>query len=131
MKNTTTSRVLLGLLMLLPGLTKLFSFTAQGVADNMISKIFLFSWAPEFWAWVLILSEIVFGIAILANWKTKYTSIPPIIILVVALLFVTIKWTLPSAWSLAGIFSWQSWSGIIFHLIAIFGYSAFLCDNKK
>ena len=131
MKNTNlTSRVLLGLLMLLSGLAKLFAFTPQGVANSMISKIFLFAWAPLFWAWVLIISEIVFGIAILSNWKLKYTTIPPMFILLVALLFAVIKWTVPT-FSLAGIFGWQSWSGIIFHIIAIVGYGYLMKEAKN
>ena len=60
----TVNRILLGLLILVAGLTKLFVFTPSGVVENVTGKIVLFSWAPLFWAWVLILSEIIFGIAI-------------------------------------------------------------------
>ena len=86
------NRVLLGLLMLAAGLIKLFVFKSSGVAD-MLSG-FGFPAAP-FFAWVLILSEIVFGIAILAKWKLEYSVWPPIVIMLVAA-FVA-NW--PSEWS--------------------------------
>src|SRR3989344_1777083 len=76
------NRILLGLLMLVPGLLKFFVIGSEGVA-GMLSMIVLFSWAPAFWAWVLMISEVVFGVAILANYKLKYTVIPPVIILVI------------------------------------------------
>jgi len=104
--------ILLGLLMLLPGLFKLFSYKPAGVA-NMLSGIALFAWAPTFWAWVLILSEIVFGASILAKWKLKYTVIPPMIILAIGTLFVTIDWSNLGA---------TQWPNVLFHLIAFTGY---------
>lgn len=54
----TINRVLLGLVMLVPGLLKLFVTGSSGVT-GMLSGIALFSWAPAFWAWILILSEII------------------------------------------------------------------------
>jgi uncharacterized membrane protein YphA (DoxX/SURF4 family) len=83
-------------------LLKIFSTGSAGVA-GMLSGIALFSWAPMFWAWILILSEIVFGIAILANWRLKYTVIPPMIILLVATFTV----------------QWGNWSSVLLHLIAV------------
>ncbi|MBS3083934.1 DoxX family protein [Candidatus Pacearchaeota archaeon] len=102
----TVNRILLGLLMLVAGLMKLFVFTPSGVAENTIMKIALFSWAPIFWAWVLILSEIVFGIAILASWRLKYTVWPPIIIMLVAAFTVY----------------WGNWSSFIMHLVVASNY---------
>ena len=96
------NRIVLGLVMLVPGLTKLFVNGSEGVS-GMLSGMFLFSWAPMFWAWILILSEILFGLAILANYKLKYTVIPPIIILLVAAFLV----------------SWGSWGSFFLHLAAI------------
>ncbi len=99
-------RILVGLVMLIPGILKLFGdagfLDVSGVV-GMLSGIVLFSWAPSFWAWVLILSEIVFGIAILANYKLKYTVIPPVIILLVATFFV----------------QWGRWSSFLLHLLAV------------
>lgn len=111
-KYKLINRILLGLVMLIPGLIKLFVSKPAGI-QNMLSNIFLFAWAPLFWAWILILSEICFGIAILANFRLKYTTIPPIIILSVAVLFVTINWKN---------FSGTPWSSVLLHLIAISGF---------
>ena len=115
--NNTSSKInwiLLGLLMLIPGLMKLFVMGPSAITQ-MLSGIVLFSWAPAFWAWILILSEIVFGGLVLAKWKLKYTTIPPMIILAVALLFVTIDWSNLAQVNLAG---------VLFHLLAINGYWA-------
>lgn len=97
------NRIVLGLVMLVPGLSKLFVSGSAGVS-GMLSGLALFAWAPMFWAWVLILSEILFGIAILANYKLKYTVIPPVIILLVA------------AFAMA----WGSWGSFFLHLAAVF-----------
>ncbi len=119
MKNTKeltfkVSWILLGLLMLGAGLLKLFVTGATGVA-GMLSGIFLFSWAPIFWAWVLILSEIIFGALILAKWNLRYTTIPPMIILTIAVLFMVIRWSAIAS---------TSWSNLVLHLLAINGYWA-------
>ena len=99
------NRVLLGLLMLVPGLMKLFVTGPSGVA-GMLSGLTLFAWAPAFWAWVLMLSEVAFGLAILANYQLKYTVIPPVIILLVAALTVNIG----------------NASSLLLHLVAVSGY---------
>lgn len=79
----TINRILLGLVMLVPGLYKLYGMvTGNPFAVSMLSGLGFP--APTFFAWILILSEIIFGVAILANYKLKYTVWPPIIILVVA-----------------------------------------------
>lgn len=98
------NRILLGLVMLVPGLLKLFG-GADGVS-GMLSGIALFSWAPAFWAWVLIISEIVFGIAILANWRLHYTVWPPIVIMLVAGLTV----------------NWGMWPSVLMHLVVASNY---------
>ena len=107
MKNylKLTNRVLLGLLMLVPGLMKFFVVGSDGVA-GMLSGIVLFSWAPVFWAWVLMISEVGFGLAILANYKLKYTVIPPVVILLVA----------------AFAFNIGNMSSLLLHLVAVSGY---------
>ena len=88
------NRILLGLLMLGAGLVKLFVFKASGVAASVTGTISLFAWSPTFWAWVLILSEIVFGIAILLKWRLQYSVWPPIVIMLIA---GFTNW--PSEWS--------------------------------
>ena len=94
----TLNRVLLSLVMIVPGLLGLLLWKPSGVAGNLINLGFP---APLFLAWILILSEIVFGIAILVKWRLKYTVWPPIIILVVAGI---------TAW-------WGNWPQLIMHLV--------------
>ncbi len=96
------NRILLGLLMLVPGILKLFVFKPSGVTGMLAGMGFPL---PMFFAWILILAEIGFGIAILANWKLEYTTWPPIVILVVATL-VTMDWSSPQ------------WSNLLLHLVA-------------
>ena len=76
------NRVLLGIIMLIPGLLKLFVMGPDAIGA-MLTDLGFGSSGLVF-AWILIFSEIVFGVAILANWKIRYTKIPPIIILLVA-----------------------------------------------
>lgn len=122
MKNhLLVQRYLLGLLMLVAGLLKLLVTGAGGVS-GMLSNIVLFSWAPGFWAWILIIAEIGSGVAVLANWKLKYTAWLPVIILAVAVLFMTIKWSALGS---------TSWSSVIFHLIAINGFLWLACGSDK
>lgn len=85
-----TNRILLGLVMLVPGLFKLWSLIQGnfGVPGFLASLGFPI---PTFFAWVLMLCEIVFGIAILASWKLKYTIWPPVVILVVAALTTSLN----------------------------------------
>ena len=103
------NRILLGLLMLVPGLIKLFVFKPSGVTGMLTGFGFPL---PMFFAWLLIISEIIFGIAILANWRVQYTALPPIIILVIAML-VTLPW---------GEFSKIQASTALFHLVAASNY---------
>ena len=71
--------------MLVAGLTKLFVLGADKFTSVLSEIGFPIAW---FFAWVLILSEIVFGIAIMAKWKLKYVVWPPIAILLIAALTV-------------------------------------------
>ena len=105
------NRIILGLLMLLPGLVKLFVAKPSGVTAMLDGFGFPI---PMFFAWVLMLSEIVFGIAILANWKLKYTTWPPMIILLIAIL-VTLPWGDGKAFLM-------SIPTIMLHLVAITGF---------
>lgn len=100
------NRILLGLVMFISGLLKLFVMGPSAIV-GMTQGIALFSWAPVFWAWILILSEVVFGIAILANWKLEYTVIPPMVILLVAAFTVY----------------WGNWSIALIHLVVVSNYA--------
>ena len=102
----TVLRVFLGLLFIVPGFMKLLN--PAGPA-GLLSNIALFAWAPSFWAWVLLLSEIVFGLAVVLGWKTKYTVWPLVVVLAVA----TIYFAIPNA-------SNNSVS-LLFHLVGIAG----------
>ena len=110
--------ILLGLLMLVAGITKLLVMGPNAVS-GMMSGIVLFSWAPMFWAWILIILEIGSGIAILAKWKLKFTTKIPAIILLIATLTVAIKWS-----------GGTSWNTVILHLIAITNYLILGCSSK-
>lgn len=107
-----TNGIFLGLLMLVSGLIKLFAMGPEGVS-GMLSQSPLFSWAPLFWAWILIIAEIGSGLSILARWKLKYTAILPVIILGIAVLTVLIRWSALGQ---------TSWGNVLFHLIAIINY---------
>ncbi len=73
--------LLLGFVMLIPGLLKLFVMGPTAII-NMLASFGIP--APGFFAWVLIIGEISSGIAILARWNLKYVGYIPIIILLVA-----------------------------------------------
>ena len=78
---TVGNRVLLGAVMLVPGLLKLFVLkpaTIQGMLSGLGFPI------AGVLAWVLIIAEILTGIAILAKFKLEWATIPPVVILVVA-----------------------------------------------
>jgi len=100
------NRILLGLLMFGDGLWKLF-FLGPSAMVGTIASITIFGWAPNFWVWVLILSEIVFGAAILANWKLKYTVVPPMVILTVAAFTIY----------------WGKWTNFLLHLAVVSNYA--------
>jgi uncharacterized membrane protein YphA (DoxX/SURF4 family) len=114
-----TNWILLGLLMLVAGLTKLLVMGPDAIT-GMMSGIILFSWAPAFWAWVLIIAEIAVGITILSKWELKYSTKVAAIILLVATLTVSIKWT-----------GGTSWNTVILHLIAITNYLVLGCTSKN
>jgi len=102
------NRVLLGLLMLVAGLIKLFVMGS----DKIVGMLAGFGFpAAGFFAWVLILSEIIFGLAILANYKLRLTTIPPIIIILVAALFANLLSEAATNWNL-----------LIMHLVVATNY---------
>lgn len=84
--GATLLRVTLGLLFIVPGLGKLMG---PEMITGMLGDIGFP--APAFFAWVLLLSEILFGLAILLGWKLQYTVWPLVVILAVALLTVHLK----------------------------------------
>lgn len=91
-KKTIASKInwiLLGLVLLIPGLLKLFVMKPAAITA-MLSGIAVFAWAPVFWAWVLIIAEILAGAMILAKFKLHFAAMAGAIILAVAAL--TVHW---------------------------------------
>lgn len=106
--------ILLGLVLLIPGLLKLF-VAGQGAISDMLSGIALFAWAPAFWAWVLIASEIVAGGMILMRKQLHiWASIGAIILLVAAL---TVHW--------------GTWPNVLVHLVVASNFWMLALKNKK
>ncbi|RZD30540.1 hypothetical protein CXT76_02370 [Candidatus Parvarchaeota archaeon] len=79
----TLNRLLLGGLFIFEACLKLFVIKPEGVT-NIISNLGFP--LPLFFAWVLILSELVFGFSVFINWRLKLTTWPLVIILVIAAL---------------------------------------------
>ncbi|MBT5215461.1 DoxX family protein, partial [Candidatus Woesearchaeota archaeon] len=73
--SITFMRVMLGLLFLIPGISKL---QTPEMIIGMLGGLGFPSAA--FFGWILILSEIVFGIALIVGYRVKLAVIPLIII---------------------------------------------------
>ena len=100
----TANRILLGLLMLVPGLLKLFVVKPAAVVGMLTGMGYPI---PAIMAWVLIIAEITTGVMILGGWNLRYAIIPPAIIL-----------------TLAGFTAyWGSWPSLILHLAAASNYA--------
>lgn len=69
------SLVLLGLVMLVPGLIKLFVMKPSAITGMLSGLGFP---VAALFAWILIGSEIVFGSMILMRYKLHYTVLPPV-----------------------------------------------------
>lgn len=79
----TALRLVLGLLFLIPGFSKLAN------PDMIIGMLGGLGFpAPTFFGWVLLLSEIAFGASVFLGWKVKYTVWPLTIVLLVAVVTV-------------------------------------------
>ena len=78
-------RVFLGLLFIIPGVGKLLN---PAMPVGMLTSLGFP--APTFFAWILLLSEIIFGLTVLLGFKVKYTVWPLVIVMVVATLIVVI-----------------------------------------
>ena len=100
----TLLRVFLGLLMLIPGIGKLMD--PAGPIGMLTNLGFIM---PVVSAWVLLLSEIVFGICIILGFKVRYTIWPLVVILTVATIFIVVP-------NMNG-----NYVNLLFHLQAIAG----------
>ncbi len=97
----TLLRVFLGLMFLIAGINKLSN--PSGVTSMLDGFGFP---GPLFFAWVLILSEIIFGALILLGIRVQYTTLPLAFVLFIAWIFAVLP---------RGVLS----SNSFFHLIAI------------
>lgn len=79
MLGHTILRVTLGLLFALSGYRKLMN--PEGVVTMLTGIGFP---AATFFAWLLLLSELIFGLAVLVGFKVKYTAWPLVLVLLVA-----------------------------------------------
>lgn len=104
-------RALLGILFIVSGLFKLFDF-GEGISITIGNIGFPF---PIFWAWLVLICEIVFGALVLFGWRLKYSIWPLVIILIVAILGVSLPRVLETPGNV------MVWSSVIFNLIAMFG----------
>ncbi|MBS3080232.1 DoxX family protein [Candidatus Pacearchaeota archaeon] len=98
-------RILTGFLFLIPGIMK-FMDTA-GITGMLTNLGFP---APSFLAWLLLLSEILFGASLIVGWKTKYTIWPLVIVLLIATLTVALPGALENP---------MNWINVLFHLVGI------------
>ncbi|OIO80690.1 hypothetical protein AUJ84_02850 [Candidatus Pacearchaeota archaeon CG1_02_32_132] len=98
-------RVVAGLLFLLPGIMKLMD--PAGITGMLTGLGFP---APSFLAWILLLSEIIFGASLIVGWKTKYTTWPLVIVLLVATLTIALPGALENP---------MGWVNVLFHLVGI------------
>ncbi|MFT4303395.1 MAG: DoxX family protein [Candidatus Woesearchaeota archaeon] len=99
--GATLLRLVLGLLFVVPGIDKLLGMISGG---HMLAGML---GVPL--TWLVLLSEIAFGIAILIGFQLKYTVWPLVIILAAAIIMVN----LPNATSVMG------WLDVLFHLLGI------------
>lgn len=107
----TVNRVLLGLLFLVAALVKIFVYKPSGVSGMLSGLGFPI---PMFFAWVLILVELLGGLAILAKWKISYASYLLIVVMVVA--------TFTSYWA--------NWTQMLFHLAVASNLWVIASDSK-
>lgn len=99
-------RLALGLVFIIPGLQKLANpAMIAGMLQGMGFP------APTLLGWLVLLAEIIFGVAVLVGWKVKKTVWPLVVILAVALISVHIP-----AWMAANP---MALIGVLFHLLGI------------
>ena len=100
----TLLRVFIGVLFIIQGYFKLKNPSGPiGMLTNLGFPV------PTFFAWVLLLSELIFGISVLIGWKVKYTVWPLVIVMLVATWTVVIP-------NMNG-----SYVNLMFHLITAAG----------
>lgn len=101
----TVLRLVLGFLFIIPGITKLMN--PSGIIGLLGNLGFP---AATFFGWLLLLSEIIFGIAILVGYKTRYTVWPLIIVFAVVVIIISIPQAIQSP---------SAVTSLLFHLLGI------------
>jgi len=96
----TVNWIFLGLVMLIPGLMKLFVMGPSAIV-GMLSGLGIP--APAFFAWVLIIGELLSGALILAKWNLHKVVYIPIIVLLVATFTA----------------NWGNWTNMLVHLTLV------------
>lgn len=84
-EGLTVLRVTLGLFFIISGFMKLFN--PQSITGLLGQLGFS---AAVFWGWVVLVTEIVFGILVLMGWRTEISVWPLVLILIVAIVKVYI-----------------------------------------
>ena len=98
-------RVLVGVLFIIPGIMKLID--SSGITGMLTGLGFPM---PQVLAWVLLLSEIIFGISLVLGFKTKYTVWPLVIIMAVIVVKIAVPGALEDP---------SGWVNVMFHLVSI------------
>ena len=78
-------RIAIGSMFLVSGIRKLIN--PEGIVGLLTSLNFVF---PVFLGWITLISELTFGLLLIVGWKVRYSVIPLIIVILVALFFVAI-----------------------------------------
>jgi uncharacterized membrane protein YphA (DoxX/SURF4 family) len=95
--------ILLGLLMVVPGLLKLFVIKPAAITEMLVGLGFP---VASFFTWVLIIGEILSGLAILFKWKLEKVVWFPIAVILIAGFTV----------------HWGNWPNVIMHLAVASNY---------
>jgi len=111
-------RLSLGLLFTIMGILKLLN--PEGIIGMLGTLGFPLT---GFLGWIVIFSEVIFGITLLVNYKVKYSTIPLGIILIVALLFAALP-NLDTGNPMTIL-------GILWHIVALAGLAALHLDAKE
>ena len=110
-------RIALGLLFLIPGIGKLMA--PEGVTQMLGGLGFP---APVVFAWILLLIEIIFGLALIIGFKTRFSVWPVFVVLLIA----TLLTALPKAYG--DISNPQAAMSLLWHLV---GLAGLLVINQK
>jgi len=97
-------RLVLGLLFIVPGVSKLMGMLGGG---HMVVDML---WGQAWLAWVLLLVEILFGLAVLLGWQLKWTVWPLVVIMLGALVVAVVPMGGP-----------MMMVNALFHLLAVAG----------